>query len=350
MKVFMVTGHVPAVRCGVEDYTIRLSRELPETDVAALSDWSLAGALSALRAARTARPGLVHIQYPALAYGASLGPHLLALLAAAPVIVTLHEFTAFRLPKRTSLIVFAVAARHLVFTTAHERNRFLKLFPWCRRKSSVVPIGSNIPFLPHDSAPGIRIAFFGQLRPERGLEACIDLARLARERGRSWRFLVIGGLNPEHRNYVAGLREQAAGLDLEWLVDLDPDAVARHLSRASAIYLPYPDGVSERRGTLIAALGNRGAIVTTDGPFRPAGIERVVRLANGPQAAFDAVADIIADPDAAGLRAAAARFARKYDWAAIGDDHRGLYAALAPEQGRAGARIARSEEPGIHAG
>ena len=339
MNICMVTGAVPGVRCGVEDYTFQLAQSLTAggtaIDLVREADWTVAGTRRAIAAIRAARPDIVHIQYPALGYGASIGPHLLAGLAGAPVLLTLHEYSAFRLPKRSSLLAFAIAARHIIFTTGFERDCFLGLFPWCRSKSSIVPIGSNIPFLPHRPTPGARIAFFGQLRPDRGLEACLELARLAKERGRDWRVQIIGGLNPEHRDYLAGLGARAAGLDVEWLVDLEAEAVAQLLSRASAVYLPYPDGVSERRGTLMAALGNQAAIVTTDGPFRPSEIEQAVRLANGTEEAFEALEAIIDDAAAAAnMRAEAARLADRYDWGRISEEHLRLYARFAPADRR----------------
>lgn len=337
----MITGSVPGVRCGVEDYTLRLVQSLEAegvaVDLVSGSDWSPTGTRRVIAAIRATRPDIVHIQYPTLGYGASLGPHLLANLAGAPVMLTLHEFTAFRMPKRSSMFAFA-PARHIIFTTSFEREQFLRLFPWRRANSSIVPIGSNIPFLPHRPKPGVRIAFFGQLKPGRGLEDCLDLARLAKDRGRDWRVQIVGGLIPEHRDYLAGLRARAGGLDMEWLVDIEAQEVARILSRATMAYLPYPDGVSERRGTLIAALGNECAIVTTDGPFRPAGIEEAVRFANGPAEAFDAVEAIVENAAvAAGLRAAATRLARRYDWERISDEHHRLYARLIPADRKSGA-------------
>lgn len=333
-RVCMVTGSIPGARCGVEDYTVRLNESLSsagaETRILRHEDWSVGGTLRAAGAVRALGPAVVHLQYPTLAYGRSLGPQLLGLLAGVRPIVTLHEYSAFGRAKRAALAFFAVTARHIIFTTEFERAAFLRQYPGCRGRSSVIPIGSNIPFLEPDPSPDPLIVFFGQLRPGRGLEAVLDLARLARARGVPWQFVVAGGLLPDHLGYVERLRADSAGLPVEWRFDLEPAAIARQLTRATIAYLPYPDGVSARRGTLVAALGNSAAIVTTNGPFRPPGIEAAVRFADSPADAFRVIGGLLAhDTELQRLRREGARFAWRFGWDGIGAAHLDLYSRLA---------------------
>ena len=84
---------------------------------------------------------------------------------------------------------------------------------------------------------------------------------------------------------------------MEWLLDRGDDETAGLLAGASAAYLPYPDGASERRGSLIAALGNGAPVVTTDGPDRPADMDGVVMLAPDPAAACARLEALFAAPD-----------------------------------------------------
>jgi glycosyltransferase involved in cell wall biosynthesis len=119
--------------------------------------------------------------------------------------------------------------------------------------------------------------------------------------------------------------------------------VARELASATIVYLPYPDGVSERRGTLLAALGNGAAVVTTDGPFRPQGLERAVRFASNPHSAVRLIAILLGEPRArAALREAGRAYAAVRDWAEIARQHIQIYQRLGAS--RAFGRIAEAAE------
>ncbi len=82
------------------------------------------------------------------------------------------------------------------------------------------------------------------------------------------------------------MKENAKYLDIIWDIDLEEKEVCKILSEALFSYLPFPDGASERRGTLLAVLGNGLVTITTKGKHTTKEIEEVVLLANTPYEAF----------------------------------------------------------------
>src|SRR5262249_32595719 len=143
----------------------------------------------------------------------SLGPHATGWLSSTPQVVTLHEFSSFDRLRRASLQAFAWSAAEIVLTTAFEADAFLDLYPSARARTSVIPIGSNIPFVPQPEADTSvrRIVYFGQIKPLKGLEQFVALARLAAAHQRPWVFQVLGAPVTWARDYVGDLQRGCAG-------------------------------------------------------------------------------------------------------------------------------------------
>jgi len=342
-RVALVAGSVPdGAFCGVVDYTRCLARALEARGVAAATldgtDWGLSAVARLRRRLAELRPEIVHVQYPATAFGSGLAPHVLAALpvAGARTAVTMHEYSQAHVLRRASGAAFSlglgpIGPRALIFTTAGERDAYLARHPWARRRSRVVPVGSNIPFgaWTPDRGGAPRIVHFGQIRPNKGLEAVVDLARLAAGRGRAWRFEIVGSAPARFADFAAALRAEAEGLPIDWIGGTDAQAVAGRLRTAQAAYLPFPDGASWRRGSLVAALGNGCPVVTTAGDQTPDDLARAVTCAPDPEAALAALDRLTGDPRAAEAASrAGAAAAAPCRWDAIAEAHRAIYDAL----------------------
>jgi glycosyltransferase involved in cell wall biosynthesis len=175
------------------------------------------------------------------------------------------------------------------------------------------------------------IVTFGLVRPGKGLEDVVALARLVHQRGLDWRVQVVGQVPANQREYARTLRAEAAGLPLEWLDGLDHEAAAAALGRAAITYLPFPDGASERRGTLLACLAAGTAVITTDGPQTPLSLRNAVTLAETPADALAAAAALRADDGrAARLREAGTVYAARFSWERIAAEHIALYQSFTP--------------------
>lgn len=319
--------------CGVLDYSRRLAEALKEQGVAVTLARGIRNdrlSLRELRAElRARRPELLHIQYPMARYGASLLPLVAAWLPGVRTLVTLHEFSQAHPLRRVAALAFSRAA--LVFTTEQEEQAYRRWYPWSRGRTQVIPLGSNIPWLADGGKRDLdAVCYFGQLRPQRGLEAFIELARLAQRQAPQLRFQVLGAVPAGREDYCRALRESAADLrQLGWALESGDDAVAQRLAATGFVYLPYPDGASGRRGSLLAALGNGALVITTRGAQTPPELSGAVRFANSPVDALAEIATLRGDPEAQNRQRAAARaWSRVHQWSAIADAHRLLYRRL----------------------
>jgi glycosyltransferase involved in cell wall biosynthesis len=146
-----------------------------------------------------------------------------------------------------------------------------------------IPIGSNITARAPEAAeitavrqklalqPGAcLLGYFGFLNESKGADDL--LAALARLDNR-YHLVFIGGQtgssDPDNNaGFLAGLRQMIAELGVEdrvhWSGFLPEPEVSAYLHAADLMVMPYKDGVSLRRGTLMAALTHGRPIITTE--------------------------------------------------------------------------------------
>jgi len=332
VKVLFVAGSYPPDACGVGDYTSCLVRALRQTgidvDVLTGQDWSAAKALHLVRSVRSYRADVIHLQYPMLGFGYHLGPQMLSALL--PIVVTIHEVTQAHLLRRLSLYPFSLRSQKVIFTTEAERDYAIRWCPWVSGKETIIPIGSNIPVSaePQRSQNNI-IGYFGLIRPMKGLEQVIEAAAVLHARSSDLRIRIIGKLVPGREAYYSSLREKSGDLPIEWCIGADDAATSALIASCQFAYLPFPDGASERRASLIAFLEAGACIVTTHGEQTPRFINDAVRFANSPDDAIEIVNALKADPHATSLlQANAQRASQRFSWQQIAQRHAELYASV----------------------
>lgn len=291
MRVLLITGSYPPAVCGIGDYTSVLERHLRAAGVDVTvfhdADWSSAGSLAVARAVRTQRADLYHLQYPTLGYGRSVSPSLLPLLVrSAPFVVTTHEFSIFRTIRRPWFLPFAARARAMIFTNEKDRDAFYRYARWSRAESAVIPIGSNIPAAPLQPREARRVTYFGQLAPQKGLEDFLVLAQLNNERNAGYHLTILGGVPDRYRDYAQTQLARAQELGIDTILDRPADEVAVHLARTSYCYLPFIDGASVKRGSLLAALTNQALVLTTHSDITPDWLRQATVCATGPDHAL----------------------------------------------------------------
>ena len=276
---------------------------------------------------RAANPDIVHLQYPTAEYGAGLLPQMLVSLRR-PFVVTIHEASIAHILRKASLYPFLMFVDHLITPTRFEADFMSRMYPPVRKKLSVVPVGSNIPMVPSRDRKQ-SIVYFGLIAPKKGLEDFLRLAERAQDAGVAWDFVLIGQTQPRHLAYAAGLRDVSRHLPVEWLSGLPEREVANHLAESGAVYLPFPDGASLRRGSLVAALVNGAPVITTRGSATPKDLmqdQSVVALADSPEDAFDSAGEILSDSELAEkLSLGARRYGERFSWSRIAAQHVELY-------------------------
>ena len=274
----MIVGSYPPESCGVGGYVARLEAELQNRTVKVETlhegPWTLAAFFARRRAIRKhaskLRARILHFQYPSVGFGRSLAAPFLALalrLLGFRIVTTIHEASQVHPLRRLALIPFFIASHAVVFTNSHELNYTARFIPGLRGKATVIPVGSTIQTGGGSKVqPANEVLYFGLIRPEKGIEKFIEVAKLAALQKSLVKFRIVGARDPRFQSYYEGLRSDGAD-SVAWTLDGPETAVAETLSRAHYAYFPFPDGASDRRTSLMAALVNRVAVLTTEGRF-----------------------------------------------------------------------------------
>ncbi|HYO89857.1 MAG TPA: glycosyltransferase, partial [Candidatus Limnocylindrales bacterium] len=201
--------------------------------------------------------------------------------------------------------------------------------------SVLIPIGSNIradaasAVLRPDSTGTFEIVYFGLVNRGKGLDQLLEALAGLRSDGLPAHLTIIGSAgssDPTNQAYEAELRGKVPELNLSdhvaftgFLPEAEVDALLQH---ADAVALPFLDGASLRRGSLLAALRAGCAIVTTTPTVRVEAFsdeDSMLLVAPGDTAALNtALARLAADPALrTRLRAGAAKASEQFSWPAI---------------------------------
>jgi glycosyltransferase involved in cell wall biosynthesis len=182
--------------------------------------------------------------------------------------------------------------------------------------------------------PG-EIVYFGLIMPGKGLEEVIRLGRLIQVSGHALRIRIIGTVRSDHAAYFEALRSESLHLPIVWDNGLDKKQVEDRLAATAVAYLPYPDGVSERRATLKAALVNGTAVITTRGAQTPSDLQGSVCFVETAEDALVAALNLFGSAEERDtLVRNGMEYAGRYSWERIAEQHSALYDEILVGQGR----------------
>lgn len=298
MRVLLVAGAYPPMRCGVGDYTSQLACGLEQipgvvpgvlTSIAAAASlsapasffpvmerWHLASFSRIIATLRKFRPDIVHLQYPA-SFGRVIIPNLLPLVCKAlgiAMVQTWHEHPIYSqminaLPKDTLVVVDPA------YPAAYRQPyRFLVRHKPC----TFIPIGANIPRaeLSPEQKKQIRIrykseerrliVYFGFAIHQKGIE---DLFRAADPA--SDRIVLICQLDPKdaYQAKILDLSQSEKWRGKCFVTGYAEDGQAASiLASADAAIFPFVDGSTARNGSILAARMQGVFVVTTHAHFR----------------------------------------------------------------------------------
>jgi glycosyltransferase involved in cell wall biosynthesis len=236
---------------------------------------------------------IVNIQYQAAAYNmnsAAINILPWRLRGIAKCVVTFHDLRIpYLFPKAGFLRRSAVnfMARHADGVIVTNQADYETLRPLLTAPPAQIPIGSNIStYSPNlieiaevREQLGINdddflLGYFGFLNESKGAE--ILLSALAHIDSR-YHLIFIGGQtgtsDPNNAAYLLQMKQLITDLDLtdrvHWTGFLTDSRVSTYLQAVDLMVMPYRDGASLRRGTLMAALAHGRPLITTE-PARPA--------------------------------------------------------------------------------
>ena len=202
------------------------------------------------------------------------------------------------------------------------------------------PCRSNLPgahTLPSHHDGLLRVGYFGFVNPAKGVESLLDGFAWAYQRLATLRLVMVCALRDE-QPYHREMRQKISALYLEGVVTVtgelaDGDA-AGTLASCDMVALPFRDGLSLRRTTLVAALALGLPVISTRAAA-PAALHdgRDVLLAPpGDAAALGAaILDLAGDPARrAALGDSGRQAATAFAWPSIAAHHHQLYKEARP--------------------
>jgi glycosyltransferase involved in cell wall biosynthesis len=366
LRVLQISGEYPPMEGGVADFTAILAERMAaqgaevqvltshaaESAVAPVAvhpdvrRWDVVSLWKAItRLRRSFDPQVIDIQYQTAAYGMRPAINLLPrLLRGLPCVVTFHDLKApYLFPKAGPVRSWvnhelARGCRAAIATNAED---LASLRTWAGvRRTALIPIGSNVtPALPDGydrvvwrlrygvAESALLLCYFGFLNATKGGEELVAALAALVQTGRDAYLLMIGGAvgasDDTNAAYLALVRQQIAVRDLEgrvvWTGHVSQAEVSAAFAAADICVLPYRDGVSFRRGSLMAALAHGLPIVSTHPRAPLAEIEHGANVWLVDASNADALAAAVARlADDGGLRArlgqGALALAQRFDW------------------------------------
>lgn len=324
----IITGSSPPDACGVGDYSKSLFQALTSQRIPASiyyrKRWSLSDLRNHVKEIMDFDDPILNLQYPTEGYGYSVVPQLLTFLLRKKFkIVTLHEFTRKSLKGRIAIFLFFLSADWIVFTTNEEHGAACLVAPWIRKRSSIIQIASSIP-MQDAASPESDLAYFGLIRPEKGLEQfCEIVSRVRKERPIKVR--VIGQLVSGYESYSEEILRRLKSEGAELILNKNAEEVSNLLSRTRVVLLPFPDGMSPRRSSALAAMGNGALLVTTPPPAQFADLRSHCVSATDTATLAGAIQSAIDHPENyEETRKSGQAFARNIQWPNIAQQYQGI--------------------------
>ncbi len=302
--VYQITSVLPPAHDGVGDAACKIHRLLRQNGIASfiitssdqredsgvlriLSRWSWFAFVSLNGVIRPAHNARIVFHYPSPRYRRSISLMFLPLffrLLGRETVVYLHELIVYSLPgKLKTLLMLLFSSK--ILTTDRPNYEFLRRFLFFKR-SKLLPTGSNMPPRLHvREAPGheqpteqIRrkrqLLSFGHVMVGKGLENLLDAFDGGERLRDAYHLHVIGGLPEIPRPSDTDLLARIKGRDYcTYHGFLSGSEFLASIAEFDIIILPFPEGLSERRGSFMAGMASGKPILTTRPKFPIDGLE-----------------------------------------------------------------------------
>ena len=336
MRIGLITGEYPPQQGGVGDFTRELARAMMAVGHEAqvitgckqqdagrrtqeagsqiedgvvvqrtINSWGVRCWEQTAEVTRRERFDVLNVQYEPAAYRMQVGVNFLPSAwvrrkIKTPIVTTFHDLLVPYLfpkagPLRWRVVEYLARRSDAVIVTSDEDYACLSNLQSLTSNPHTIPIGSNInPTLAgeFDRAAerarwGVQpveflLGYFGFLNLSKGGADLMQALKTLSDHGLPGRLLLIGGRtgssDPTNAKYAAEVERVIKSLGVKDSVIatgyLEPSAVSRALSVCDVMVLPYVDGASLRRGSLLAAIAHGKAIVTTEPRYPIVGLKQ----------------------------------------------------------------------------
>lgn len=304
MRIGLVTGEYPPMQGGVGAYTHILAQQfdamghevaiftsqgayhdLPGVSLTTqIKHWNIPALFAIRRWANEQHLDLINLQFETACYKMSPWVHFLPDISSVPVVTTFHDLLfPYLFPKAGKLRTWIVnrlahASAGAIVTNQEDKQNLPS-----HTHTTLIPIGSNIPAeLPRgfqredwrkkvtSDSDTFLIAYFGFMNHTKGVDTLLHALKILCGEHRNVHLIIIGGrtgasdpTNAAYAETIDTLINQHH-LPVTWTGFVEDKEVAAYLHAADVVCLPFTDGASYRRGTLMAAIQQGCAIITTE--------------------------------------------------------------------------------------
>ncbi|MDP2924664.1 MAG: methyltransferase domain-containing protein [Candidatus Omnitrophota bacterium] len=381
IHVCIISGAYPLVDDGIGDYTAKLidnlnkenleislitsdeeaiRRYLKETNSSRvypiIKKWNIFAIIAVLKLIRKERFDIIHLQFPSSRYKKTFSLCFLPFFIRIffkniKVIVTLHEFSISYSINKIRQFILSLGSHRVIVTDKNDFERLKNILIRGGKKISIIPIGSNIDVcgykvgekehflekLGFDSQAKI-IAFFGFIHRSKGIEFLLKAIKKVIDDGFKVHLVLICRLDSDRNSYHNAIKRLIDYLGIKKSIFVTGYAesceVSKYLSFSDICVLPFTDGVTLRRGTLMAAFSHRKAVISTQ-----SGRDIPVELADKENIFLVPVGDIRRLAEAIELlykdnrlrqkiEKGAAELAERFSWNTIAIAHEKLYRSI----------------------
>ena len=210
------------------------------------------------------------LQYSAVSYSASFRAAWSMTRSICKKATAFHSLWGSA-PDKLLAAMLLIGNHPIIATNSEVMHLLEKYAPTVLKKTFWIPIGSNIRPVEEKKSPTgdgpPLIVYFGMLYPGKGLDKILDVLTELKSRGRIFRFLFVGGGMLEHESYEAQFKDRIADrklADIAGHTGLIPEEEASRLLQESRfVFLPFDAGLSDRRGSFMAAIAHGKAVLTS---------------------------------------------------------------------------------------
>lgn len=304
MKVIIISGSFPPMKCGVGDYVFNLVQRLSSFDAvevlvitSLVSDlkfvndkftilpivkkWDIFEMFKLSKKISCIRADIVHIQYPTLGYKKSKSVQFLPLIIKlfdkkAKLVQTWHDPFNNYWKGKMRFLPNLLALDGLVVVEPGWVDRL----PWLYRKilyktrRRFIPVASTVPSVKVDDVERMNIrsmfncredekllSYFGFVSPRKNIELVLTLLESINSK-----LILICDLNPsnQYHKQILELINQKNLNDRVFVTGFLPAVLsARYMAASDAVILPFKEGVSQRHTSFLAAVAQGVLVVTT---------------------------------------------------------------------------------------
>jgi glycosyltransferase involved in cell wall biosynthesis len=305
MRIGIITGEYPPMQGGISTYTRVVALQYAQhghqvfifTDhraeeshpsihiTATVKRWGIKTLWDIRAWAKHHQLDVISFQFETAAYQMSGWVHLLPIISPVPVVTTFHDLlTPYLFPKagrlRSKVVTYLAERSSGIIATNHEDYLKLKHLPHVE----LIPLGSNIQDTQSSdydrdtwreragaSADDFLIAYFGFMNQSKGVDTLLyDTAELLQAGYRLKLVFIgdrVGTSDSTNATYARMIDDLIANLGLEpfitWTGFVDESDVTAYLQSADAVALPFTDGASYRRSSLMVVIQHKCPIITT---------------------------------------------------------------------------------------